>query len=372
VTPSPAPTRLAVGCMTGTSIDALDAALVRITGHGLDLRIELLGARTHPLGPVALSLRALAEQTPMTASDIAGAARLFSMLHAEAVAALLVDAPSSVPPRPDLICVHGQTVAHRPPVSWQLFNPWPLVRALGAPVVFDLRGADLAGGGQGAPITPIADWMLLRGERPRAVVNLGGFCNVTLLPGYAGTLEAVRALDVCACNQVLDAVARRRLGAPFDDRGARALAGKAVGAVVEALSAALAGQSRSGRSLGTGDELAKHPALEDPGVSPEDAARSACRAVASTLVASCSGASELVLAGGGVQNGALMEEIGRAASARGQTVVVSDSLGVPAAYREAVAFAVLGALCRDRVPVTLPRVTGVSPPAPLAGCWAGV
>src|SRR5690606_34298498 len=122
---------------------------------------------------------------------------------------------------PDLVAVHGQTVHHEPPVSWQLVNPWPIAQYADCPVVTDLRGADLAAGGQGAPITPIADWLLFRdrregagGRQTRVVVNLGGFCNITLLPGRSpptggqggATLRArplpgveqIQARDVCA------------------------------------------------------------------------------------------------------------------------------------------------------------------------------
>ena len=116
--------------------------------------------------------------------------------------------------RADLVVAHGQTVFHAPPASWQLLNAAPIARAVRAPVVFDLRQADLAAGGQGAPITPLADWIMLRAHGPaaagRAIVNLGGFCNVTILPSGAGP-EGVRGMDVCPCNHLLDGVARRRV-----------------------------------------------------------------------------------------------------------------------------------------------------------------
>ncbi len=376
--------RMVVGCMTGTSIDALDVALVRITGRGLEMRAETVATHTQDLGVLGTGLRVLAEQQPMTSADIATLARAFSLLHAEAVAALLVGAgggSGGAPVRPDLICVHGQTVAHRPPVSWQLFNPWPLARAIGAPIVFDLRGADLAAGGQGAPITPIADWVLLRAGHARAVVNLGGFCNVTLLVGGAAGSRGpadVRAMDVCACNQILDALARERLGVPFDGDGAEAMRGKRDERFVTALVAMLRGQMRAARSLGTGDEGADQAILGDPAVSAQDAARSACCAIAHVIVDACEGMGELVLAGGGVRNAALVEELRAAARVRGQTVIMSDEVGVASAYREAVAFGVLGVLCQDRVAITLPAVTGVGGAggaggtAPISGCWVGV
>jgi 1,6-anhydro-N-acetylmuramate kinase len=364
--------RLVIGCMTGTSIDALDVALVRIHGRGLDMRAEVLATHTRDLGPLAPDLRELADQVPTPAARVAEIARDLALLHAAAVEDLLDRAPSPSPRDPvDLICVHGQTIAHRPPVSWQLFNPWPLVHAARAPVVFDLRGADLAAGGQGAPITPVADWILYRADRPRAIVNLGGFCNITLLPGHnrSASPDAIRAGDVCVCNQLLDTIARRRLGIDYDDGGAVALRGRRVEPLVGAIIVALRSQAAAGRSLGTGDELAALPGVLDPAVAAEDAAHSACCAIGEVIADACSRAGELVLAGGGVRNAALVAALRAAAELRGRAVVTSDDAGIPASHREAIAFAILGALCEDRVPITLPGVTGVTDPAPIAGCW---
>ena len=102
-----------------------------------------------------------------------------------------------------------------------------------------------------------------------------------------------------------------------------------------------------------------------------DLAATACDAIGRTIAEACRGFGHLVLAGGGVHNKALFASIARHANALGSlSVRASDDFGVPAAFREAMEFAVLGALCQDRVPITLPEVTGVRPPAPLSGCWA--
>jgi 1,6-anhydro-N-acetylmuramate kinase len=354
--------RLVAGCMTGTSIDGLDVALVKIIGQGLGMRVELVSETTRPFGAdtgdLAQRLRALADQQPMTARDIAQLARDFALLHLDALKELAHGKHI------DLVCVHGQTVFHAPPLSWQLINPAPIAHGLGVPVVSDLRAADLACGGEGAPITPIADLVLFGHVRERrTVVNLGGFCNLTRLdPGREP--NRVSGGDVCACNQVLDAVARARLRASYDRDGRAALAGTADDAATEELVKLLRAQAKAGRSLGTGDELTdwieRHAELP-----PADAARSACAAIATVIVEAAKPAERLIVAGGGVRNRALMQEImGRA----GVPVDTSDVHGVPASLREAVAFAVLGALSADRVAITLPRVTGVDR-APIAGSW---
>jgi anhydro-N-acetylmuramic acid kinase len=349
--------RHAVGCMTGTSLDGIDAALVAIDGEGLAMRARFVRGASRALGPVGAVLRRIAEQQPMAARDIAAAMRDFALLHAGVVADLLAGAAC------DLVAVHGQTVVHAPPVSWQLFQPAPLAQALGVPVVCDLRAADLARGGQGAPITPLSDWILFRdAASTRVVVNLGGFCNLTVLPAGAG-VAGVLGRDVCACNQALDHIARRAFAAPYDADGQRALAGRPDAALVTRIAAALEAQAGGRRSLGTGDEL--NAAIDGAlaGHRGEDVARATCIALVRTIHRA-GGEGSYVLAGGGVRNKALRAEFAAAGAS-----LTGDDLGVPAGFREAIAMAVLGALSRDRVAITLPQVTGVAAPAPVAGCW---
>jgi anhydro-N-acetylmuramic acid kinase len=366
--------RLVAGCMTGTSIDALDVALVEIEGEGLSITARFREGLSLPLGGTAAPLRALAEQRPMTAGEIARVSRDFALLHAAAIEKIAAGR------RLDLICIHGQTVFHSPPLSWQLFNPAPLAHATGAPVVFDLRTADLAAEGEGAPITPMADWVLFRRCRPgstmsaagAAVVNLGGFVNITLLPACgvegaapAGELELIRGGDVCTCNQLLDAIARAILGRPYDEDGAQALRGTVHDRALEELAAILARQSVQGRSLGTGDEAGEWIERWRAAAPAADLAATACEGIAQAVGRRAEGR-PLVLAGGGVRNRGLRRALESCCAAG---VSTTDELGVPAEFREAVCFGVLGALCQDRVPITLPQITGVRAPAPVSGCW---
>lgn len=355
--------RLVAGCMTGTSIDNIDAALVRITGRGLEMRAEFICGASLPLGDLAPRLRRLAEQEPMAAGEIARLSREFSLAHVPALR------EAAAGDRLDLVCVHGQTVFHQPPVSWQMLTPACIARELGAAVVCDLRAADLAAGGQGAPITPLADWVLLRDPRVgRTVVNLGGFCNTTRLPARPasaddlGWIGLVEGGDVCPCNHLLDSIARTCLGRPFDDGGRAAKSGRVSAAAAESLRRAL--PTGRGRSLGTGDELLGWVAewkSREPG---PDLAATGCAVIAERICSAAAG--DLVLAGGSVRNEGLVSAIRAAATGR---VMLCDDLGLPAAYREAACFAVLGALCEDRISITLPRVTGVGTPAPISGVW---
>jgi anhydro-N-acetylmuramic acid kinase len=372
--------------MTGTSIDGIDAALVEIVGRGLAMRARVVRGVSRSFEPefgdVRRGLRSLADQEAMTSREIAGLMGRFAEFHVDALRDLL----PGLAGRLDLICVHGQTVYHAPPMSWQLMQPAPIARAMGAPVVFDLRAADIAAGGQGAPITPIADWVLYRsreaqgdaGSVSRAVVNLGGFCNVTVIGAgensdrhdHAESIASIRGLDVCACSQLLDGLARNRLGEPFDRGGSHASRGSRDDAAYADLVGVLERQAASRRSLGTGDESSAWIDATRTRLA-QDALRTACDAIGATIVGACrrAGANELILAGGGLKNAALLGAIRLAAASASARVLLSDDVGIPSSHREAVCFAVLGAMCQDRVTITLPAVTGVASPAPIAGAW---
>lgn len=374
--------------MTGTSLDGLDAALVAIDGTGLSMRARFIRAVSRPLGPVAGPLRRLADQEPMTAGDIARAAHDFAALHVDVLREL------AGPDRLDLACIHGQTVFHRPAarsspsalaegvaeprlgakpgeatLSWQLLNPFPIARALRCPVVYDLRAADIAAGGQGAPITPIADCIFFGHlDGPVAIANLGGFCNITTLPGPGGPPDPglIRGFDLCACNQLLDAIARKLLHQPFDADGARAAAGEVNSDALADLEGIFNAQRAGRRSLGTGDELHEWISRHRAHVAPESIAATACEAIAQTIAEATRDCRRLLLAGGGLKNQALTAAIRSCSSS---IVEPTDAHGLPAAYREAGEFAVLGALCQDRIPITLPQVTGVPAPPPISGAW---
>ncbi|MEZ6244367.1 MAG: anhydro-N-acetylmuramic acid kinase [Phycisphaerales bacterium] len=356
--------RLAIGCMSGTSLDAIDVAAVHATGHALELHAHPLGHVSLPIPDAVLAdLRRLCEGGALTAREIAECRRDFGRAHADAISLLLEERPELG--RPTLIAIHGQTVHHHPPTSWQLIDPWPVADRFLCPVVSDLRGADLAVGGQGAPITPLADWVLFRSPtHARAIVNLGGFCNVTILPAGA-TRDEVDGFDVCACNQLLDAGARRVLGRPYDDGGAAASRGDPDPDASHELADLLRAQAESGRSLGTGDEAGAWLDAWADRLAGDDLlatiASTIGRIISERLSLDAPAGFEIYLAGGGVRNDALARAILDARPL--------DDLGVLPQARESVAMAVLALLAADAVPVTLPRVTGRAAQVPLSGAW---
>jgi len=349
--------------MTGTSLDAVDAALLAAEGEGLGLRCEVEGFASAPLGDLAGPLRSLAEGRPVAAGEIADAALRLGELCA------LVGTQVADGRAPDVCVAPGQTVHHAPPLSWQLVNPWPVNRALGCPVFFDVRSADIAAGGQGAPITPLADWVMFRDpDRSRAVVNLGGFCNATTLPAGC-TPDDVRGMDICVCNQLLDRAARRSLERPFDDQGEHASRGTVQAEPAEELQTILEAQTDTGRSLGSGDEAFAWLDGHAGSLRPDDLLATAAAAIGDHIGGVCAAllpGARLILAGGGVRNRSLNDAIG----AHGPASSSAD-LGIDPQHREAAAMAVIGLLALDGIPFTLPQVTGRTQELKTEGAWIG-
>ncbi|MAA52584.1 MAG: hypothetical protein CMJ41_06105 [Phycisphaerae bacterium] len=356
--------RIIVGIMTGTSLDGIDACAMRVHGHAMAMRTEYLGAASIPLLELTGPLRALADDEPVPASTVATLRRRLGERCGDAVAAIGLRAPI------DLIAVHGQTVHHAPPESWQLIDPFPIAHRFSCRVACDLRGLDRTAGGCGAPITPVADWILHRGKESRVIVNLGGFINCTVLPDdqHDAPRGSIRGFDVCPCNHLLDAVARIALDAPYDDGGTLGLSGTVCLPKLELIVRHLDGMDGGSRSLGTGDECVEFVPDVLHAIGPADTAATFCAAIASCLQSAlreCP-AENVLLAGGGTRNAALVRAI---EERMGQTMNVGR---LPHGdEREAASMAVLAALAEDGEPVTLPGVTGRGETSVRDGLWCG-
>jgi 1,6-anhydro-N-acetylmuramate kinase len=379
--------RWIAGCMTGTSLDGLDVALVEVRGRGLEMHATLRGMVSCSLGDLGPVLRRLASGEPVAAIEFVRAARRLGELHAQGVVDLCAEHLNGHDL--NLVVAHGQTILHAPPcdaasrsnqgVSWQLFDPWPIVHRLRVPVCYDLRQADLIAGGQGAPISPLADWVLYRdATRTRVIVNLGGICNLTILPA-GGSPNAIDGYDAGPCNLLIDGVVRLLFpGQTFDSDGALAAAGQAGDCFRQALRAHpwwRQHSAQTGRRPSTGREDFNESWVRSiidkkcNAAPREDIVASAVDAVADLIAdeVRAGGAQQVILAGGGSHNRTLVAAISRRVGDRAR-VMLSDELGIPVAAREAMAFAVLGALSQDGAPITLPRVTGARQPG-RAGAW---
>jgi anhydro-N-acetylmuramic acid kinase len=354
--------------MTGTSIDGIDAAMIEISGVGSAMSVRLVRQVHAPLTGLTEPLRAFARGGRLTAVEVASLARRLGEHHARVFETHFADEPI------DFVVVHGQTVCHAPPDSLQLMNPWPLTAVAECPVMYDLRGADLAMGGQGAPITPIADAILYRDRRNAeaslAIVNLGGFINATLLPPMepgADVLEQVTGFDCCPCNHLLDAASLETLDRPFDQGGDVAASGTPDTATASTFGRTIADLFQSGRSGGDGDEhRAEAVAIALSAGSPADGLATICQAIGIALAECISTASRrldapsparLILAGGGVLNACLVDAI-RSNSPPSTDVRISDEFGLPAQARESAGMATLGALACDGLPITATSATG--------------
>jgi anhydro-N-acetylmuramic acid kinase len=359
-----------IGVLSGTSVDAVDAALVRFGA-----RMELVATHTLPYPP-ALRAELLALAVPgENEIDRLGAADVAVGRHfARAVNELIAFAGRE---RGDIRAIgsHGQTVRHRPraatPFTLQVGDPNALAAAIGIPVVADFRRKDMALGGQGAPLVPAFHDAVFRSRREaRAVVNIGGIANVTLLPADPNAL--VLGYDTGPGNTLLDAWCRRNLGEPMDRDGAFAARGK----VREDL-----------LRVWLRDEFFAQPPPKSTGpeyFSPAwlearvgDAAPADVQATLVALTAqSISDAirtrigfehAGVFVCGGGANNPVLMRAIAeRLPRCKVQT---TEALGIEPGWVEAMAFAWLA---RQRVhggAGNCPAVTGAARPTVLGGLW---
>ena len=365
-----------VGLLSGTSMDAVDAALVEfdddtsrlVAHHGLpypdDLHRELTAlARPGTGGSDALDR--------LGAADVA-----LGRWFARAVAELL-DGAGVAPDSVTAIGSHGQTVRHRPdgpyPFSLQIGDPNTIAQETGITTVADFRRRDLAAGGQGAPLAPAFHAAVFRhtGE-DRAVLNLGGIANLTTLP--ADPDGPVLGFDTGPANTLLDAWAQRHLGRSLDDRGAW---GKG-GTVDQGLLARLREDDYFQRPApkSTGPEHFDLAWLQGHLTGAETAAdvqatlqALTASTVADALRAALPEAKRLLVCGGGVHNHAVMTRLAEAVAP--VAVESTAAYGVDPDWVEAVAFAWLARATLAGRPGNLPAVTGAAAPVVLGGVYPG-
>ena len=354
--------------MSGTSLDGIDAALVRLDGP---THASLLAFVTRPYtDEERQEIRAALD--PEGRVGAPALARLHVRLaewSAEAVQILLAQARV---PASDLsfIAFPGQTIWHEPPtVTWQLGEPAILAERFGVRVVSGFRTRDVAAGGQGAPLVPIADLLLFAAaDRPRVLLNLGGMANLTYVPRRADE-HGVLAFDTGPGVAVMDGVARlvdpRR---SYDRDGKLAAQGTPDLTVLEELLGdpffAAAPPKSTGRER-FGDVYAVRLHQRVPGVSGvatamELTARSVAEAVGRWLP----GDAEIVASGGGCHHPGLMRSLERhlAALPGSHPLRRFDELFFPGDAKEAVAFALLGYLTLHGQPGNVPAATGAAGP----------
>jgi anhydro-N-acetylmuramic acid kinase len=360
---------LAVGLMSGTSLDGMDAALVRIEGP---TSAALLDFVTRPYAdPERALLRAALRPSGSNGAAPPDLARLHVRIAewaAEAVQTLLVQA--RVPAAElTLIAFPGQTIWHEPPVvSWQLGEPAILAERFGVRVVSGFRARDVAAGGQGAPLVPMADVLLFAApDAPRVLLNLGGMANLTFVPRRA-VEQGVLAFDTGPGVAVIDGVARlldRRRS--YDRDGLLAAQGKPDELVVAELLSDPWFAAPPPKSTGRekfGDAYAEALLRRVPGTDAvATAVELTARSVADAVHRWVPAGTEVVASGGGCHHPGLMTALrDRLAAGGGNPLRRFEELFFPGDAKEAVAFALLGYLALRGQPGNVPAATGAAGP----------
>jgi anhydro-N-acetylmuramic acid kinase len=212
-----------VGLMSGTSVDGIDAAVVQITGSGREMRVDVLSTAAYDY-PEQVRDDIFRLFRPETSTVDAVSAMNFRLGELFADAAMsAIESAGLKTDQIDLIASHGQTIWHDPNSqirsTLQIGEPSIIAARTGITVVADFRPADMAHGGQGAPLVPYPDWILFSNQNStRAVQNIGGIANVTYLPAGGG-IDDIIAFNTGPGNMLIDAAVDRLFGLPFDRDG---------------------------------------------------------------------------------------------------------------------------------------------------------
>ncbi len=351
-----------IGLMSGTSLDGVDAALLdtdgeRVARPGPSLTVPYDGATRALLRASLDAARDVAQGAPVPHS-IREAERVLTEAHGEAVKALLLKAGLSAD-QVSLIGFHGQTILHRPERhwTWQIGDGAALAALTGIDVVNDFRSADVAAGGQGAPLMPLYHAALARKTglaEPLVLTNIGGVAQVTYIAG-----DTVLAFDTGPGNAPIDDWMQRHSGRPVDEDGATARSGKVNDAALTGMLANPFFDRVPPKSLDRMDFGME--AVE--GLSPADGAATLTAFTAASLARAREhfpqSAATWIVSGGGRHNKTLMAMLKARVNA---PVITAEDAGWDGDALEAEGFAYLAVRSKKGLPLSLPTTTGVQQP----------
>jgi len=399
---------IVAGIMSGTSADGIDVAICRISPirQSTDLssrpqrsaverpaalftppKLTILGHRAFPYDKKLRSaILSIAAGEPTTAATLSQLSWHLGNLYADAVASTA----HHLSLKPQLIALHGQTINHQATPAnflgtptrstWQIGEPSSITERLRLSVISDFRPADLAAGGQGAPLVPMLDYCLFHHPtKNRLLLNLGGIANITALPAACTTAD-ILAFDTGPASMVIDALMQRLYNRRYDKNGTVAARGQVIKPVLDHLLAdpyyavpppKSCGREQYGLAF-TDRFLALCKSAPN-----EDIIATATAFTAATILdayrrfcwphlgqhAPLARTTELFAAGGGANNATLMRSLTEAFTPLGVKVATTASAGLAVEAKEAAAFALLGWLTWHHLPGNIPSATGATHPA---------
>ena len=378
---------IVAGIMSGTSADGIDVALVKIAPRrGSDDRpnLDLLAHRAFPY-PRTLRAAVLGAMNAkaIAAAELAKLHWRLGMAYAEAVR----DTIAETGIHPDLIGCHGQTIYHqgtpaayagrRFACTWQLGEAAVMAAECGVPVVSNFRPADMAAGGQGAPLVPLFDYVYFaHPTRARVLLNIGGIANLTAIPAGAGQ-DKVIAFDTGPGNMVIDALMQKLYGKPYDKDGGTAIRGEwrlpVLRAALSERFFRMAPPKTAGREQFGADYAARFLALCRKTSKRAEDAIACASGVTAFSIAGAFGAwvqpriesapVDWIVSGGGARNLYLLAALTAILEGHRCTITTSDEKGFPAEAKEAAAFALLAYQTWHHRPGNVPSATGAARPA---------
>ncbi|GGZ92633.1 anhydro-N-acetylmuramic acid kinase [Ignatzschineria ureiclastica] len=382
----------AVGIMTGTSLDGVDVALVKLEGKGADITCQLLHFYSQPLED---DLRhKITQACDLGQSNVALICTLnaeLGLLYADAVDALLVEVEAlkragaqslqEFSGKLDFIASHGQTIYHLPrsqsathqltPSTLQIGDPSMLAYRFATDVYFNFRMMDVIAGGDGAPLVPMTEWLLYRSATAnRLLQNIGGIGNVTILPKEAD-IEDLWAFDTGPGNMMINEAMQQLYQKSYDHNGEIARQGELIEPLWQQLCQHPYLAENPPKSTGreqfgarfTQALLQQYLPPQNCAYSPADIIHTLTRFTAFSIADSyrrfvfpAIDIDEVIVGGGGAYNSALLRYL--QAELPDQQILTGEDLGLSSDAKEAIAFALLGYLTREKLAGNVPRATG--------------
>lgn len=369
---------IVAGVMSGTSADGVDVAVVRIEREKrISLKLLAHEAFPYPAGLRRAVLAAMNAKSTSTA-ELARLNWRLGLAYADAVKTAAERHGSKI----DLVGCHGQTLYHQGRAeryagkkfscTWQAGETALIASELKVPVVSNFRPADMAAGGQGAPLVPLFDQVYFGDtKRGRVLQNIGGIANLTAIPS-SSEMDEMLAFDTGPGNMVIDALSQKLFAKPYDRNGAIAAKGRVLKPVLARMLRNPYFRLKPPRSAGReefGREYAAAflSACRSESRKPEDALATATALTVESVVQSfrqfvwplmTGSPIDYIVSGGGAKNATLMKLLAESLEPQGCVLTTTERFGLPAEAKEAAAFALLAWATWNRLPGNVPSATG--------------